>query len=346
MTFHTPPAAIRSSAERIARGFALALGGSLLLVVSAKVQVPFYPVPLTLQTLVVLLLGATLGARLAAASVALYLIEGLAGLPVFAGAVAGPVYMAGPTGGFLVGFLAAAALTGFVADRRWDRSWIRLLASLSLGHAMVFAFGFLWLAQLIGAQKAFAAGVAPFVLATIVKTSARRGAGRRGQERARANGPRLRPAQVGMAADPDRHGPPSRTAFARFVSLATRWSDNDAYGHLNNVVYYALFDSAVNAILIEAGLLDPASSPIIGLVVESNCRFYASLTYPDLAEVGVAVEHLGRSSVRYHLAVFKAAAKEAAAAGRYTHVYVERATNRPIPIPEGHRRLMEGLKAL
>jgi biotin transport system substrate-specific component len=170
MTFHTPPAAIRSSAERIAQGLALALGGSLLLVVSAKVQVPFYPVPLTLQTLVVLLLGAMLGVRLAAASVALYLVEGLAGLPVFAGALAGPVYMAGPTGGYLVGFLAAAALTGFVADRRWDRTWVRLLASLSLGHAVVFAFGFLWLAQLIGAQKAFAAGVAPFVLATIVKT--------------------------------------------------------------------------------------------------------------------------------------------------------------------------------
>ena len=144
-----------------------------------------------------------------------------------------------------------------------------------------------------------------------------------------------------MAADPDRQGPPAREAFARFVALATRWSDNDAYGHLNNVVYYALFDSAVNAILIEAELLDPASSPIIGLVVESSCRFYSSLTYPEPAEVGVAVEHLGRSSVRYHLAVFKAGAATAAAAGRYTHVYVERATNRPVPIPEGHRRLME-----
>jgi biotin transport system substrate-specific component len=170
MTLHTAPAAIPSSAQRIARGLAIALGGSLLLAVSAKVQVPFYPVPLTLQTLIVLLLGAALGARLAAASVVLYLIEGLAGLPVFAGAVAGPVYMAGPTGGFLVGFLAGAVLIGFAADRRWDRSWIRLLASLSLGHAVVFAFGFVWLAQLIGAEKAFAAGVAPFALATIVKT--------------------------------------------------------------------------------------------------------------------------------------------------------------------------------
>jgi biotin transport system substrate-specific component len=170
MTLHTAPAASPSSAERIVQGFALALGGSLLLALSAKVQVPFYPVPLTLQTLVVLLLGAALGARLATASVALYLLEGLVRMPVFAGAVAGPLYMAGPTAGFLVGFLAAAALIGFVADRRWDRSWIRLLVSLSLGHAVVFAFGFLWLAQLIGPEKAFAAGVAPFALATIVKT--------------------------------------------------------------------------------------------------------------------------------------------------------------------------------
>ena len=97
-----------------------------------------------------------------------------------------------------------------------------------------------------------------------------------------------------MATEPDRQGPPSRAAFARFVPLATRWSDNDAYGHLNNVVYYALFDSAVNALLIEAGLLDPASSPVIGLVVESNCRFYASLTYPEAAEVGVAVVQVTR----------------------------------------------------
>jgi len=141
-----------------------------------------------------------------------------------------------------------------------------------------------------------------------------------------------------------REGPPARTAFARFVTMATRWSDNDAYGHLNNIVYYALFDSAVNATLIEAGLLDPASSPVIGLVVESNCRFYASLSYPEEVEVGVAVERLGRSSVRYRLAVFKAGANEAAAAGGYTHVYVERGANRAVPIPDPHRRLMESLK--
>ena len=144
-----------------------------------------------------------------------------------------------------------------------------------------------------------------------------------------------------MAADPDRQGPPPRAAFAQFVSMATRWSDNDAYGHLNNVVYYSLFDTAVNAILIEAGLLDPTTSPIVGLVVETSCRYFSSLTYPDLAEVGVAVEHLGRSSVRYHLGVFKAGAPLAAAAGRFTHVYVDRQTNRPFPIPEAHRELME-----
>jgi acyl-CoA thioester hydrolase len=147
-----------------------------------------------------------------------------------------------------------------------------------------------------------------------------------------------------MAADASRHGPPGRAAFARFVPIATRWSDNDVYGHLNNVVYYSLFDTAVNAILIEAGLLDPTASPIIGIVVETNCRYYSSLTYPDLAEVGVAVEHIGRTSVRYSLAVFKAKEPLAAAAGRFTHVYVDRQTNRPFPIAEGHRELMEKLR--
>ncbi|RBP18241.1 (3S)-malyl-CoA thioesterase [Roseiarcus fermentans] len=146
-----------------------------------------------------------------------------------------------------------------------------------------------------------------------------------------------------MAAESDRQGPPTRAAFARFVPLATRWSDNDAYGHLNNVVYYALFDTAVNAIMIEAGLLDPNASPIVGLVVETSCRYFSSLAYPDLAEVGVAVEHLGRTSVRYRLAVFKAGAAVAAAAGRFTHVYVDRQTNRPFPIPDGHRDLMQTL---
>ena len=138
--------------------------------------------------------------------------------------------------------------------------------------------------------------------------------------------------------------PLGRAAFARFVPIATRWSDNDVYGHVNNVTYYSYFDTAVNALLVEAGLLDPATSAIVGLVVESNCSFFSSLVFPDTIEVGVTVEELGRSSVRYLLAVFKAGAETAAAQGRYTHVYVERASQKPIPIPEGHRRLMESLK--
>jgi acyl-CoA thioester hydrolase len=146
------------------------------------------------------------------------------------------------------------------------------------------------------------------------------------------------------ASSEGRPTPLRREAFARFVPIQSRWSDNDVYGHLNNVVYYSYFDTAVNALLVDAGLLDPAASPIIGLVVESNCSFFASLAFPDRAEVGVTVEALGRSSVRYILGVFKEGAQTAAAQGRYTHVYVERATQRPTPIPEGHRRLMEALR--
>ncbi len=156
--------------SRLARDAALAFGGALALALSAKVQVPFYPVPMTLQTLVVLALGATYGARLAMATVGLYLAEGLLGLPVFAGALAGPAYMAGPTGGYLAGFLVAAALIGVLAERGWDRSWPLLLAAMTLGHAVIFAFGFSWLAVLAGPSKAFALGIAPFAVATVVKT--------------------------------------------------------------------------------------------------------------------------------------------------------------------------------
>lgn len=147
-----------------------------------------------------------------------------------------------------------------------------------------------------------------------------------------------------MTAATEREAPPGRAAFKHFRTIATRWNDNDVYGHLNNVVYYSLFDTAVNAMLIEAGLLDPASSPVVGLVVETGCSYFSSLTSPEPVEVGVAVEHLGRSSVRYRLGVFGAGAPAAAAAGKFTHVYVDRKTNRPVPIPDGHRELMESLK--
>jgi acyl-CoA thioester hydrolase len=141
-----------------------------------------------------------------------------------------------------------------------------------------------------------------------------------------------------------RPAPFGRQDFARFVPVSTRWSDNDPYGHINNAAYYFFFDAAVNAILIEAGLLDPATSQIIGLVVESNCAYFSSLSFPDPVEIGVAVEEIGRSSVRYVLAAFKAGAPSPAAQGRYTHVYVERATQRPTPIPAGHRLVMESLR--
>ena len=155
---------------RLARDAGLAIIGALALALSAKIQVPFTPVRMTLQTLVVLALGAAFGARVAAATVALYLVEGLLGLPVFAGAIAGPAYMLGPTGGFLAGFLVAATLIGLLAERGWDRSWVWLTGAMTLGHVAIFALGFAWLATLIGPEKAFALGVAPFALATIVKT--------------------------------------------------------------------------------------------------------------------------------------------------------------------------------
>jgi biotin transport system substrate-specific component len=153
------------------RAAVLMLIGSALLAISAKAQVPFYPVPMTLQTLVVLVIGAAYGWRLGAATVALYLAEGLAGLPVFAGPAAGPAYMAGPTGGFLVGFLFAALTTGWMAERGWDRSLLRVVAMMALGHAVIFAFGLAWLATLMPAAKAWAVGAAPFAAATLLKTA-------------------------------------------------------------------------------------------------------------------------------------------------------------------------------
>jgi biotin transport system substrate-specific component len=157
-------------ATRLARGAALVVGGAMLLAISAKIQLPFYPVPMTLQTLVVLLLALALGARLAGGAVALYLAEGLVGLPVFAGVVAGPQYLAGPTGGFLVGFLVAALAVGALAERGWDRTARRLVAAAVLGHLIIFATGYAWLAALIGPEEAWLLGVAPFYLATVLKT--------------------------------------------------------------------------------------------------------------------------------------------------------------------------------
>jgi len=155
----------------IGRAALLALGGSVALAVSAKIQVPSWPVPMTMQSLTVLMIGVAYGSRLGAAAVLAYLAEGLAGLPVFAGAVAGPAYMAGPTGGYLAGFVLAAAATGWLVERGWDRSAVRATAALSLGHALVFVPGVLWLAIQLGWPRAIAAGLTPFIAATVVKTA-------------------------------------------------------------------------------------------------------------------------------------------------------------------------------
>ena len=120
--------------------------------------------------------------------------------------------------------------------------------------------------------------------------------------------------------------------------------DNDVYGHVNNVTYYSFFDTAVNGLLIEAGALDIAASDIVGLVVATRCDFFASVKFPDAIEVGVRVVEIGRSSVRYALAVFRAGAQEAAAQGEFTHVYVARATQRPVEIPAPTRAFLETMK--
>lgn len=136
----------------------------------------------------------------------------------------------------------------------------------------------------------------------------------------------------------------SRTNFKTFVPMQTRWHDNDLYGHINNVVYYAWFDTAVNGLLIDAGLLDPATSQTIGLVVETRCAYFASLKFPQAVEIGVRIAHMGKSSVRYSLGVFAQGAQEAAAQGEFTHVYVARASRKPVAIPPATLAFLEALR--
>ena len=134
-----------------------------------------------------------------------------------------------------------------------------------------------------------------------------------------------------------------RADYAYFRAVPTRWMDNDVYGHVNNVVYYSFFDTAVNAMLIEQGLLDPANSATIGLVVETGCRYAASISFPDVVEAGVRVAKLGNSSVRYEIGLFKDGEEPAAAEGHFVHVYVDRAQRRPTPLPRPLRAFLEGL---
>lgn len=140
-----------------------------------------------------------------------------------------------------------------------------------------------------------------------------------------------------------RPSPLAREAFRHFRPIQTRWMDNDVYGHVNNVVYYAYFDTAVNAYLVERGLLDPARSEIVGLVVETSCAYFASVAFPEALEAGLAVTRLGGSSVRYAVGLFRAGGAEAVAQGHFVHVYVQRATGRPVPIPGPVRAALEAL---
>ena len=137
-----------------------------------------------------------------------------------------------------------------------------------------------------------------------------------------------------------------RAAYPVWREIATRWSDNDVYGHVNNVVHYSWFDTAVNAWLIEAGLLDVDRGDPIGLVVETGCRYAASLSYPEPVEIGLGVEHLGTSSVRYRIGVFARGAAAPAAEGHFVHVYVNRADRRPAPLPDSWRATLESIRMI
>ena len=140
--------------------------------------------------------------------------------------------------------------------------------------------------------------------------------------------------------------PGRRADFLHFHAIPTRWMDNDVYGHVNNVVYYSWFDTAVNHYLVQQGALDIEHGEVIGLVIETQCNYFASVAFPDLIEVGVRVAHLGRSSVRYELGIFKAGEESAAARGHFVHVYVDRASRRPVALPAALRAALMPLTLL
>ena len=137
----------------------------------------------------------------------------------------------------------------------------------------------------------------------------------------------------------------SRSAFPHFETLGTRWMDNDIYGHLNNVVYYSLFDTAVNQYLIAAGALDIHAGAVIGLVVETHCNFFDSLAFPQRIDAGIRVTRQGRSSVRYEIGLFAAGAELCAARGHFVHVYVDRDSRRPVAaLPPAYLQALKGLR--
>jgi len=137
--------------------------------------------------------------------------------------------------------------------------------------------------------------------------------------------------------------PSARGDYAHFQALSTRWMDNDVYGHVNNVVYYSYFDTAVNQYLIAHDVLRIGESSVIGLVVETGCSFFASVAFPDALEIGLRVASIGTSSVRYELGVFRAGEASASAQGHFVHVYVDAQTRRPTPLPDALRQALTPL---
>ncbi|MCS6766975.1 MAG: acyl-CoA thioesterase [Candidatus Protistobacter heckmanni] len=134
-----------------------------------------------------------------------------------------------------------------------------------------------------------------------------------------------------------------RSNYRHFQTITSRWMDNDAYGHVNNVVYYSFFDTVVNAFLVEKGVLDIERSPVIGLVIESHRNYFAPLAFPEAIEAGLRIAKIGNSSVRYEIALFRRGEQAAAAQGHFVHVYVDRASRRPAALPQPLREALQPL---
>lgn len=141
----------------------------------------------------------------------------------------------------------------------------------------------------------------------------------------------------------DRQEPDTRDDYRNFMTITTRWMDNDVYGHINNVQYYSYFDTAVNRYLIGQGVLDIHDGEVIGLVVETHCNFFNSAAFPDDIEAGIRVAHLGKSSVRYEVGLFVKNEKKAIAQGHFVHVYVDRESQKPVDIPQALRSVLSML---
>lgn len=134
-----------------------------------------------------------------------------------------------------------------------------------------------------------------------------------------------------------------RENYPHFLAIPTRWMDNDVYGHVNNVVYYSYFDTVINRYLVEAGGLDIHAAPVIGIAVESRCRFHRSLAFPDRIDAGLRVGRLGNTSARYEVGLFRAGEAAPAATGHFVHVFVDRESRRPAPIPAPLRAALQRL---